>query len=80
MSQHTETTKKVFTLTEIVAELNEAWRKGGNSGELKLESDQIEVTESEVKMRFHTEIVMTISKNSVDLGSLEAVSQSSSTK
>ena len=68
-----EECKKLYKLTDIVKILNEGWRRNGQSGTLSISSDDIEVTESEVVMKFRCVMTVTISKDKVDLSSLEAV-------
>jgi len=76
--------KNIYKLTEIVQMLNKAWQDSGQVGVLSLKGDNIEVTESEVIMKFLCTITLTVRKEMVDLGSLEAinpaVNQSSSEK
>jgi len=85
MDKETEkAAKKLLTLTEIVKGFNEAWHENGQTGDLIISGDNIEVTESEVKLKFQCIMTMTVKKDSVDLSSLEAVnpavSQGSSNK
>lgn len=79
-----EVAKKIYTLTELVQNMNKAWHMSGQTGKLSILGDNIEVTESEVKLKFQCTVTMTVNKDSVDLSSLEAVnpsvSQSSSLK
>ncbi|MCK5601771.1 hypothetical protein KAR91_07885 [Candidatus Pacearchaeota archaeon] len=68
--------KKIYTLTELVQNMNKAWHECGQTGDLSILSDNIEVTESEVKMKFQCVLTVTVNKDSVDLSSLEAVNPS----
>jgi hypothetical protein len=79
-----EKAKTLLSLTDLVKSMNKAWHDTGQVGMLSIKGDDIEVTESEVKLKFHCVMTVTVSKDSIDLGSLEAVkpsvSQSSSNK
>ena len=74
MMKKSEAAKKLLTLTKIVQTLNAAWREAGQAGNIILSSDNITVTEKEVVLKFTAVMTVKISKDSVDMSSLEAVS------